>query len=71
MTEGEETLDEDEFVQMISKSAPELTFFTMYGRTDPQHSRSLCSLLALFWLVSDAHVAFTRSQPAENRLSAA
>jgi len=67
--EGRTIMPEQEFVEMVNISFPELRYFQQADATEMK--RELCGLLAVYWIVSDQYDKFVRNQAKEGCLSKA
>lgn len=60
-------VSEGAFKDRIGRIFPELSYFTDSSLV--YFDRTICSMLSVFWLITDRHDAFIRSQPEEEQLS--
>mmetsp|Transcript_12408 Transcript_12408/g.24118 ORF Transcript_12408/g.24118 Transcript_12408/m.24118 type:complete len:1201 (+) Transcript_12408:28-3630(+) len=67
--EGRNIISEQEFVEMVNTSFPELRYFQQADATESK--RELCGLLAVYWIVSNQYNKFVRNQVKEECLSKA
>jgi len=65
--EGRTIMPEQEFVEMVNISFPELRYFQQADATEMK--RELCGLLAVYWIVSDQYDKFVHNQVKEACLS--
>jgi len=67
--EGQPVMTEEEFIDMVNSSFPELRYFQQGDATEMK--RESCGLLAVYWIVSDQYDKFVRNQAKEACLSKA